>query len=205
MTYEELSKEEKLLIRQHRRMRAKHPRRWVYGIDMPQFSGKSWKDLQDVWPIELRTSSEAYYILCAFLPAWEKLKFFAAQLLGLETNKADLRFHDIGMLAWCSRCEEANEGLMADYLVAKLALMAGNNKKLFAVRKSILVKHNLLENIPNGPDHKLPVFYCFRVTEKGRILLRKFIEFVDESHDLIKSTPRIDKPGNDKWMKKNFE
>jgi len=200
--YTNLTKEEKLIIRQHRRARKRNPKSWRYGIEMPEFSGKSYKQLQDVGPINMRTSSEAYYILCSFLPAWEKLKFFTAELLGLSVKKADLRFHDIGMLAWCSRCEEFAEGLMADSTMVQWGLMAEKKSKVFFIRKSILTRHGLIENIPNGPEHGLPTFYAYRLTQRGRIVLRKFVDLVEESHSVLRRLEKADVAVLDKWMLK---
>jgi hypothetical protein len=207
MKYNDLSKEEKNLIKKYRAERRKYPKRWRYGVEMPEFSGRSWKELQDLWPPEMRTSSEAYYILVAFQPAWEKIKFFTAQLLNMTVNKADLKFHDIGLLAWCSRCEELKEGLMADSAAVRQALMLGDNKRVFFTRKAILTKYGLIENIPAGPEYDLPTFYCYRLTEKGRIVLKKFVEFVDEAHEILKivNVTAKETPADkiDQWIEKN--
>jgi len=178
---------------------------WVKGTDMPEFSGKSWKELNDLWPPEMRTSSEAYYLLCGLLPAYEKIIDFVHELLGL-TGRTPLRFRDIMLLAWCSRCEEAKKGLATE----QYAFQKGVNQglKAFWIRKAAITKLGLIENID---AEKSDYFKAYRVTDRGRIVLRKLVEYIEESHVMLRDVWSKDKPGwtqekgIDKWIKRNVD
>ncbi len=155
---------------------------WRQGFDMPEFSGMSWKDLQDVWPIEMRTSSEAYYILGAFSGAWVLL----APLIK-EMGIGRLWMQDLCLLAFVSRAEEAKAGLATEYLA--LLHGVGGGMKALSVRKALITKEGLIENIPAGEYTR-----AYRVTEKGRVVLREFIRLVDLCHVKMREEWYVDRP-----------
>lgn len=159
--------------------------KWRQGIEMPEFSGKSWKDLNDVWPISMRTSSEAYYILCGFLPAFDKIRPFVKELTGSDQP---IHFRDILLLAWCSRCEEAKDGLCTEQYPFQKGINQG--LRTFWIRKAKITKIGLIENVPTNTYTR-----AYRVTEKGRIVLRKFVELVDEAHIKLRDVWSKDVPG----------
>jgi len=172
---------------------------------MPEFSGKSFRHLQDLWPPEMRTSSEAYYILAGMLYAFRRVTVFTNDLLGIKGKS--LRLNDFLLLAWCSRCEEAKEGLCTEaYALAK---GVDQGMKTLWIRKAVLTKHGLIENIPN--EVYGDYFKAYRVTEKGRIILRKFVELIDEAHKKLREEWSTDRPdwtqpkGLDNWIRRMTE
>lgn len=173
---------------------------WRQGIEIPEFSGKSWKTLNDVWPVSMRTTSEAYYILCGFLPAFMALRPILIEITGKQ--KFDLR--DVMLLAWISRCEEAKEGLCTEiYPIHK-----GLNLDIRMIwrRKASLTKFGFIENIPTGEMVK-----AYRITDKGRIVLHKFVSLIDEVHTQLREVWSKDVPGSkydgfkniDHWIRRS--
>lgn len=175
-------------------------KRWRQGIEMPEFSGKSWKDLNDVWPIDKRTTSDSWYLLAAFQPAYIFTKRFTETLLGVKFVKVEFSYQDVMCLAWCLRCEEAKGGLCTE----EIAFSKGTNEGMpaFWRRKAFITKIGLIENIPTGTYTK-----AYRVTEKGRIVLKKFVEMIDECHTKLREDWSVDRPPYDKkkpidaWIK----
>jgi hypothetical protein len=155
-------------------------KKWIRGIDYAEFSGMSWKEINDLWPPEVRTSSEAYLILSVMIPAFERFRTWYMQLEGFE-NRGDLKtvfwLRDLGLLAWFSRVEEAKGGLASRGNNLEMGLLQG--QKGFQSRKSALIKSGLVEQFPIKGTY-------YRVTPKGRLILKKYIEFVEEAHVLIK-------------------
>ena len=171
---------------------------WRQGFEMPEFSGKSWNDLNDVWPIDKRVSSDVWYIMSVFQPAFHRLKPFLSELLGIRINDHKSKtarnifgYTELTMLAWCLRCEEAKGGLCTE----EIAFSKGLNQGMpaFWRGKAGITKMGLIENIPTGTYSK-----AYRVTEKGRMVLRRFVELIDECHEKLKTDWAVDRPPYDK-------
>lgn len=185
----------------------KKPRKkkWEYGVEMPEFSEKSYKDLQDLWPVEMRTSSEALYIMAGMLYASRQITVFTNKLL--DVNGRQIRLMDLLLLAWCLRCEDAKEGLCTEAYALKKGLDQG--MQTLWTRKAILTKHGLIENIPSKGYGEY--FRAYRVTERGRIILRKFVDLINEAHKKLREewipiTPGWTEPKElDNWIKRMTE
>ena len=176
---------------------------WRAGVEMPEFSGKSFRYLQDLWPAEMRTSSEAFYIMAGMLYASRQITVFMKSML--DVTGRQIRFMDLLLLAWCLRCEDAKEGLCTEAYALKKGLDQG--MKTLWIRKAILTKYGLIENIPT-PSVPGEYFKAYRVTEKGRIILRKFVELIDEAHRKLREEWSTDRPdwtepkGLDNWIRR---
>ena len=172
---------------------------------MPEFSGKSFKHLQDLWPVEMRTSSEALYIMAGMLYASRQITVFTNQLLDVKGRQ--IRLMDILLLAWCLRCEDAKEGLCTEAYALKKGVDQG--MQTLWTRKAILTRFGLIENIPSIGYTEY--FRAYRVTERGRIVLRKFVQLINEAHTKLReewSHDRADwtQPKElDNWIKRMTE
>lgn len=156
-------------------------------VDLRNFSGKSWSDLHDIWPADLRVSSEAWKILSVVVPASELTIQFAKQHipeLNLKVGEKKNRNQQFGLrellwLAWIQRCEEARENVATD----QFPMAKGFHQPLKVVfnRKSTLTKLGLVENFPNWEDGIRDV-RIYRVTDRGKMLLKNFVDNLEQAH-----------------------
>lgn len=163
--------------------RGKKHTKYIYPtpVDYSQFSGKSWKQLEDIWPRDLRVSSEAWKIVSVMYPAWIQTKMFCGENLGMQvkrsrgkdSNKNTFVFRDLLILAWMQRCEEARENVAFEHLPVVLGMHSF--KSVLNPIKARLIRLDLVENLPT--NRKL----C-RVTEKGKVILRYFVEQLEQAH-----------------------
>ncbi len=148
-------------------------RRWEKGIDMKEFSGSSWKELHDVWPADVRVASEAWKILSVFQPAMMNTQKFIASLCGGVHFKPQ----DFYILCWIQRCEEAKSNVATESWSPKKGMNIG--RTLWSARTAKLIKHGIIEDIPSP-------FRLYRVTKIGKLIIKNFIDNVEQAHQDIK-------------------
>lgn len=135
---------------------------------MPLFSNKSWEELQDVWPKELRIVSDAYKIVCMLAPAWVLTQQF------IKANYGEsIAMRDFLTLCWLQRCEDARENVAFDSFPALKGLNMGG--KLWYSHKSALTRLGLIENIPTRVR-------LYRITATGKMIIRKFVENIEQAN-----------------------
>ncbi len=169
--------------------RLKKHQGWVRGAHMPEFSGKSWQELEDIWPAEVRISSEAWKILSVVIPASEATREFCRGYMPELTNqkkRVQFGMREILWLAWIQRCEEAASNTFIDPWPIKKGFNIQDNK-LFNNRKSVLTKLGLIENMP------APGIRLYRVTGRGKVVLNKFVSELEQAHYNLRAW-RADKP-----------
>lgn len=149
---------------------------------MPEFSGKSWGELNDIWPADVRVASEAWKIVSVFTPAWlATVNFMKAILDGKH-----IASRDFFILCWIHRCEESRENVAMDSWPAMKGMNIGG--RLWYNRKSQLTKLGLIENMPTSNIR------LYRVTEMGKLIMKKFIENVEQAHKDMKYWKSLQPP-----------
>jgi predicted transcriptional regulator with HTH domain len=158
--------------------------KWTPGKEMPLFSGKSWKELEDIWPRDLRLSSEAWKIVSVMAPAWLATTKFMKSNYGEAINMRDFFY-----LCWIHRGEDAKENVAT----VSWPIMKGLNigGKLWYKKKSALTRIGLIENIPSKWVR------LYRVTATGKMVIRVFIENVEKAHKDIRMWKVDSGPGRD--------
>lgn len=141
---------------------------------MPEFSGTSWKDLEDIWPADVRVSSDAWKMMSVFYPAWLATTAFMKATL----NGEFIRHQEFWVLCLIQRCEEARENVATEVWPPMKAMNIGGH--LWALRKSKLTKLGLIENMP------APYLRLVRVTGIGKMIIKTFISNVEQAHRDIK-------------------
>lgn len=179
-----------------RKSRAKTPAAiaWLTGgVDLHEFAGRSWKELEDVWPKPLRLASEAWKILSVTVPA----QMATQEFLGELTNGGHLSLSELTQLAWLQRCEEARENMAAD----KEMVMRGCGVRkpiTLALKFSNMIQIGLIEEI--GLRARL-----YRLTPVGKVVLRKFVDNMEQAHYDIIGWKGLQKPRTvkriDTWLK----
>lgn len=147
---------------------------WARGVDMPEFSGSSWKELEDIWPADVRVASEAWKIISVFTPALLASQIFQKELM----NGKYIVSRDFFILCLIQRCEEARTNVATEAWPALKAMNIGG--KLWYSRKAELTKLGLIENIPAAG------LRLYRVTGLGKAVIRNFVENVEKAHQDIK-------------------
>lgn len=143
--------------------------RWVAGKEMPLFSGKTWKELEDIWPKSQRVSSEAAFIVGVFGPALLATMKFMKTNYGYSITK-----EEFFTLCWIHRCEEGREGVATASWPAMKGLNVGGT--LWPLRKGNITRLGLIENMPSS------YITLYRVTATGKMLIKIFVENVDKAH-----------------------
>jgi len=140
-------------------------KRWKFGKEMPLFSGKSYGELNDIYPINSRINDEVWRLVGLMYPAWVITKSqFKDQLPG------KLKYTRFQELCWMQRCEEAKEGFaFPAYPAIKGMNVSG---AIFAARKAELTKLGLVENIPLSANRAR----LYRVTGLGKMMIKAFVE-----------------------------
>lgn len=148
-------------------------KRWKAGIEMPEFSGSSWKELHDIWPADVRVASEAWKIISVFTPALLASQTFQKSLL----NGKYIGSRDLFILCLIQRCEEAKTNVATEGWPVLKAMNIGG--KLWYARKSELTQLGLIENLPT-------TLRLYRVTGLGKTIIKNFVENVEQAHQNIK-------------------
>lgn len=143
--------------------------KWRRGVDMPDFSGKTWSELNDIWPAEDRVQSDVFLIMALFAPAWNKLMRFIRDTYDIQHGFDRGSFF---LLCWMQRVQDAKQDLAFHAWPVMKGINVGG--RLWYAKKAFLTKHGFIENMPSRN-------MAYRVTEKGKIIMKKFIEYVDES------------------------
>ena len=147
----------------------KYAKRWKAGKEMPMFSGRTWGELEDIFPRNMKLASDAYKIITVLAPAWVKTKEFIKINYG-ET----IRWDDFTYLCWMQRVEDAKENVAFEAFSARMGLNCNNT--LWWIKKSRLTKLGLVENLP------IRAQFLYRITEKGKMIVKKFTEELEQAH-----------------------
>jgi len=147
-------------------------KQWRFGKEMPHFSGKSYGELNDIYPINSRISDEAWRMVGLMQPAWVITQIQFKEQFGVKIKWS--RFQE---LCWMQRCEESKEGFaFPSYPVLKGMNVSG---AIFAARKAELTKIGLVENIPvTGTRARI-----YRVTGLGKMLIKAFVENLHQANN----------------------
>lgn len=153
------------------------------GVDLRPFSGRSWQDLHDIHPTPVRISSEYYKI--------ESVRYVALDMLRrarMAANEPPIRSDEISLLCWILRCEDAKENVATEpYYVGKPLRW---NFKLYAIRQSPLRRLGLIEQLPAAGLNLV------RVTAEGRILIKTWLEYLEQAHRDLKYAITTQPPAN---------
>lgn len=142
------------------------------GVDMHNFLGRTWQELEDIWPKNIRLASEAYKIISVISPALQITRRQHEELTGKK-----LRVDDLFLLFWIHRCEEARENTATAPIVIGKPMQW--NKKLYAIKQSRLYQFGLIEHFGRYVD-------LVRVTGEGKVLMKRFIENLEQAHRDLK-------------------
>lgn len=157
--------------------------------ELKKFSGASWQELEDIWPKEVRISSEVYKIMSVLYPAWKLL----SKKYDFRRNEGvTLRLDEFFLLFWVHRCEDAKENVAtAPYPIGK---PLSYNARMLSFKTSRLFRLKLIENMP------FKGIRVYRVTAKGKLLMREFIENLEQAHKDIKYFSKDQPPENAEMM-----
>lgn len=162
-------------------VKIKNPKKkWVPGKDMPFFSGKTWAELEDIYPRNKRIGNDIWRMMGLMAPAWLITNEYCKELVG---NK--IAFRDFMMLCFMQRVEEARDNVAFDsYHILKGLNLGGS---LYTTRKAVLHKLGFVEKMP------LPKLRIYRTTGLAKMLMHKFAENLQMANDnlleWIKSQP----------------
>lgn len=163
--------------------------------DLREFVGRSWKDLDDLWPRKMRLSSEAWQVLGLALPAYSATLPFILHLTGGQM----VSFRDLVLLCWLQRCEEARENVG---ITADLVLPGSGFKRVadLVTRQRVLRRCGLLEDLVGAPRTGL-----YRITASGKMILAAFVENLEQAHYDIAGWKAKQKPKTakriDYWLR----
>lgn len=143
-----------------------------------KFSGKSWQELEDIWPRSVRLKqdedgniNDAYKIMSVLMFAIRKAQQAA------KAEGYTLRMEDIFLLFWCQRVEEAKENMGAgDYETMRPLYYT---LSLNMIKRHRLFQAKMLEYYPGD------IRVC-RVTAKGKVFMSTIMENIEQAHRDIK-------------------
>lgn len=144
-------------------------KKWIAGEDFPLFSGKRWKELEDIFPADLKIASDAYKIISVFFPAWVATQAYMKATLG-----GSIHMRDFFILCWLQRCEDAKENISFESWPAMKGMNIGG--KLWYNRKSQMTAIGLIENIP------AKAIRAYRISATGKMVIRNFTQNVEQAH-----------------------
>jgi len=145
----------------------------------PRFSFRTWQYLEDIWPRDVRLKrdekgnfhNDCYKIMSVILFSIRKAQVFA------KKEGVSLLMEDLFLLFWFQRVEEGRENAGAEDYQLRTPLDWCHN--LGMIKRSRLVRAGLVEYFPG----KLRLL---RVTTKGKILMSKMLEDVEQAHMDVK-------------------
>lgn len=147
-------------------------KQWRFGKEMPPFSGKSYGELNDIYPINSRIKDDAWRMVGLMLPAWIVTQRQYEEQLGCR-----MRFSSFQELCWMQRCEERSEGVaFLPYPAIKGMNISG---AIFAARKARLTQLGLVENIPLSANRAR----VYRVTGLGKMIIKSFTDNLNGAND----------------------
>lgn len=147
---------------------------------MPFFSGKTWAELEDIYPRNKRIGNDIWRMMGLMAPAWLVTNEYCKELVGKK-----IVFRDFMMLCFMQRVEEARDNVAFDsYHILKGLNLGGS---LYTTRKAVLHKLGFVEKMP------LPKLRIYRTTGLAKMLMHKFAENLQMANDnlleWIKSQP----------------
>lgn len=144
---------------------------WKQPKDMPPFSGKSYGELNDIYPINSRIKDDAWRTVGLFYPAWVITRKQFKEQIG------KLRFTRFLELCYMQRCEEAKQGFAFHAYTAMKGMSVSG--ALFAARKAELQRTGLVERIPTSANRAR----IYRVTGLGKIIIKCFNENLNQANN----------------------
>jgi len=168
-------------------------KQWKPGVQMPEFSGKSWRELEDIWPAQVRVASEAWKMISVFTPALIASVTFQKSMM----NGKYIGSRDMFILCLIQRCEEARTNVATEAWPALKAMNIGG--RLWYSRKAQLTKLGLIENIPAAG------LRLYRVTGAGKMIIKNFVDNVEQAHQDIKHWVSLQPKENAERVNKYFQ
>lgn len=153
--------------------KSKKKKRWVRGIDMREFSGKTWRELEDLWPQDVRVASDAWKILSVLPAALVASAQFQQALIGEK-----LQPRELFQMCWVMRCEEVKSDVATETLWMDRPLNL--TRRMANIRSHKLHKLGLIEQLP------ISGLRLYRVSDLGRVIIRNLVENLEEAHRAIK-------------------
>lgn len=167
--------QQKAILKAEKQKANPRKKKSAWSIGMPAFSGRSWQELEDIWPRHIRLASEAHKIISGISPA------LFAMNQDLKKRGIKLRSDELWRLFWIQRCEEAKENVGTDtYTIGKPHRW---NLKLYYLKQSPLMRQGLIEWFPPRPG---PALKLVRVTALGKDILKTFIYYIEQAHRDVK-------------------
>lgn len=146
-------------------------KRWQKGVDMRPFSGRSWQELENIWPRDMRLASDVWKVMALFPPAEVQNRRFQKALIGVTIST-----HELCTLAWVQRCEEARENVATETYWMDRGLEL--NRRMANIRMSNITKLGLIEELPAHVR-------LYRVSDLGKTILRNLVEEMEKAHQNI--------------------
>jgi hypothetical protein len=152
-------------------VKSKNPKKtWVPGKDMPFFSGKTWAELEDIYPKNKRIGNDIWRMMGLMAPAWIATNEYCKELVGQKIS-----FRDFMMLCFMQRVEEARDNVAFDsYHCLKALNLSGS---LYTTRKAVLHKLGFVEKMPL---HKLRIY---RTTGLAKMLMYNYVDNLQKAND----------------------
>lgn len=147
------------------------PKPWKQPKDFPPFSGRTYGELNDIYPFNDRLKDDAWRMVGLFYPAWVLTRRQFKEQIG------KMRFTRFLELCYMQRCEEAKEGFAFHAYPALKGMNVSG--AIFAARKAELTRLGLVENIPLSANRAR----LHRVTGLGRMVIKCFNENLNQAND----------------------
>lgn len=141
--------------------------------NVPPFSGRSYDELNDIYPIDLRIKDDVWRLVGLM-----KAAFVVTQRQFKDQLPTKLKWCRFEELCWMQRCEERKEGFaFIEYPAIKGLNISG---AIFAARKAELIRLGLVEQIPIEKVKKARIF---RVTWLGKMVIKSFVENLTQANN----------------------
>lgn len=150
------------------------------------FSGKSWKELQDIWPPNVRISSEAHAMITVMMPASISTQIFLRNLLPEGLKKVRFSFREICLLFLVLRCQETRDDAGANRMWIEKAIDSKKRALTFTKLNS-LFKIGLIEKYPGHVD-------VFRLTGLGMTVAKHYVGAMERAHRDIQTFAETEPP-----------
>lgn len=148
----------------------KQKKKWVPGRDLPFFSGKTWAELEDIYPRNKRIGNDIWRVMGLMAPAWYITNEYCKELVGDK-----IIFRDFMLLCFMQRVEEARDNVAFDLYHVRKALNL--SPSLLGTRKAKLHKLGFVEKMP------LKRLRIYRTTGLAKLLMYNFMDNLQKAND----------------------
>lgn len=143
--------------------------KWTQGKEIPFFSGKTWAELEDIYPRGKRINNDIWRVIGLMGPAWVLTSAYCKEVVGKK-----MHFRDFLMLCYMQRVEEARDNVAFDsYHILKGYNIGG---RIYTSRKAMLHKMGFIETMPGR-------LRIYRVTGLGKMIMYNFVQNLEKAND----------------------